>query len=58
MARSLTERVEELEIEVRSLKAQIDFMAEEYDAFKEICFTVFKDQGYEIKMDEKTTLDS
>lgn len=58
MARSLTERVEELEIEVRSLKAQIDFMADEYDGFKELCLTIFKDLNYEIKCEDNNKLDS
>jgi hypothetical protein len=56
--RSLTERVSNLEQDVKSLQAQIEFMADEYDCFKEMCMTVFKDLGYEIKLDEKTTLDS
>ena len=56
--RSLTERVSDLEQDVKSLQAQIEFMADQYDTFQEMFMTVFKDLGYEVKMDEKAKLDS
>lgn len=56
--RSLTERVSDLEFEVKSLKSQIDCLVAEFEIFQKLCVTVFKDQGYKISRENDAGLDS